>query len=67
MPTPKTRAIMSWARDAATLVYRETAGRARLLADAARRSRHDLPFEDELAVNAEPTSLPESLLRSKVS
>jgi hypothetical protein len=67
MPTPKTQTIRGWVRGAAALVYRETVDRARLLFQAFVRNRHDLPFEDVLAVNAEPTVLPEPLLRSKVS
>jgi hypothetical protein len=59
--------FLGWAGQAVSLVYRDTLGRTRLLRQLLRkRHHHDVAFDDVLAANAEPTPLPEPLLRTKV-
>jgi hypothetical protein len=53
--------------DAGSIVYRDIFGRTRLLASVLRgEERPEPPVEESLAAYAEPSSLPEPLLRSKV-
>lgn len=67
MRVAKAKSFLGWIGQAASLVYRDTLGRTRLLTEVLRRrDHHDVAFDDFLSANAEPTPLPEPMLRSKV-